>query len=65
MKEIPNSESAAAPLFCPACRSSAVVTTSKVANADSYWRCAACGEVWNVARLKAGSRYKRDASVWR
>jgi hypothetical protein len=25
--------------------------------ANSYWRCEACGEVWNVERLKAGSRY--------
>jgi hypothetical protein len=33
------------------------VTTSKVVNASSYWRCGACGEVWNIARQAEGSRY--------
>ena len=41
-------------------RSQDVTTTSKVASVDAYWRCAACGEVWNVARHRAGSRYARD-----
>lgn len=40
----------AAPEQCPACASSAIVTTTKHPDADSYWRCTACGEVWNVAR---------------
>ncbi|MGH9311510.1 MAG: hypothetical protein ACRD1U_19175 [Vicinamibacterales bacterium] len=44
------------PTHCPSCRSSNVQTTSKVINADSYWRCCACGEVWNVSRLRAGMR---------
>ena len=47
----------AAPTRCPACRSQDITTTSKVANVDSYWRCCACGEVWNVERNRAGSRY--------
>jgi hypothetical protein len=38
------------------CRSSEIVTTSKAATEASYWRCTACGEVWNVGRRKA-SRY--------
>jgi hypothetical protein len=46
-----------APTHCPTCRSQNLTTTSKVVNAESYWRCEACGEVWNVARLRAGSRY--------
>lgn len=45
------------PTHCPTCRSKDLTTTSKVANAASYWRCAACGEVWNVGRLREGSRY--------
>lgn len=45
------------PTHCPTCRSQDLKTTSKVVNAESYWRCEACGEVWNVARLRAGSRY--------
>jgi hypothetical protein len=34
-----------------------VKTTSKVANAASYWRCGACGEVWNVGRLQEAARH--------
>jgi transposase-like protein len=49
-----------APTHCPACRSSDVKTTSKVIDASTYWRCGACGEVWNVARLRAASRYQFD-----
>ena len=49
-----------APSRCPACRSQDVKTTSKVASADAYWRCGDCGEVWNVARHRAGSRYAND-----
>jgi hypothetical protein len=48
------------PSRCPACRSQDVKTTSKVATTDAYWRCEACGEVWNVARHRAGSRYSND-----
>ena len=55
-----SSEAAAPPARCPACRSQDVKTTSKVASADAYWRCGDCGEVWNVARHRAGSRYVRD-----
>ena len=53
-------DDAAPPARCPACRSQDVSTTSKVASVDAYWRCGACGEVWNVARHRAGSRYARD-----
>jgi transposase-like protein len=48
------------PSRCPACRSQDVKTTSKVATTDAYWRCGDCGEVWNVARHRAGSRYAND-----
>jgi transposase-like protein len=41
-----------APSRCPSCRSNDVRTTSKVVTAASYWRCEACGEVWNVARRR-------------
>ena len=65
MRDIRDPEPADAPSHCPTCRSREVITTSKVANADSYWRCAACGEVWNAARLKAGARYRRDSPFQR
>jgi predicted Zn finger-like uncharacterized protein len=38
------------PASCPTCRSSAIVTTAKIPDADSYWRCTSCGEVWNDSR---------------
>jgi predicted Zn finger-like uncharacterized protein len=65
MRDISNLEPATPPASCPACRSRDLVTTSKVANADSYWRCCACGEVWNAARLKAGSRYQQQDNPFR
>lgn len=45
------------PKKCPECGATDLTTASKVANAESYWRCNGCGEVWNVGRLDAASRY--------
>lgn len=42
----------AAPQVCPTCRSSAIVTTAKHPDANSYWRCTACGDVWNALRCQ-------------
>lgn len=40
-----------APLTCPTCKSADVTTTAgKAVTPDSYWRCMACGEMWNHAR---------------
>jgi transposase-like protein len=47
---------------CPVCRSSSVSTTAKNPDENSYWRCDACGEVWNVGRRLAG---RLGASPWR
>ena len=41
------------PVSCPACQSSALVTTAKSPDAESYWRCKSCGEIWNVSRSQA------------
>lgn len=49
-------EPVVSPSVCPMCRSSEIKTTSKAATEASYWRCIACGEVWNVGRRKA-NRY--------
>ena len=38
------------PSSCPVCRSSSITTTAKQPNANSYWRCTSCGEIWNVSR---------------
>jgi transposase-like protein len=45
---------------CPACRSLDVTTTSKTVDAESYWRCLGCGNVWNVRRQQAGSGRARN-----
>jgi transposase-like protein len=37
--------------LCPICRSNQVSTTSKSVNELTYWRCQACGEIWNQTRL--------------
>jgi predicted Zn finger-like uncharacterized protein len=41
------------PTVCPSCQSSAIATTSKIADAESYWRCRNCGDVWNPTRSDA------------
>ena len=39
------------PLACPTCKSADVTTTAgKTITPESYWRCVACGEMWNHAR---------------
>ncbi len=56
-ESIEPAEAAQHPSQCPVCRSSDVTTASKVVSAASYWRCGACGEVWNVGRQKVAGRY--------
>jgi len=50
------------PSACPACRSTELTTTSKTITSASYWRCLACGEIWNAGRLETRgggwSRYR-------
>jgi len=47
---------------CPTCQSTAVVTTAKIPDSDSYWRCTACGDIWNPKR-QSTRPYTRQA--WR
>jgi transposase-like protein len=47
---------AGAPKACPFCNSLNIQTTSKEVNASTYWRCAACGQIWNAGRLQHGRR---------
>ncbi len=49
------------PVSCPTCHSSAIVTKAKHPDSSSYWRCEACGEMWNVAR----SQVARRSGTWR
>jgi transposase-like protein len=52
-----SSSDAEVPASCPSCGAKDISTTSKVANSESYWRCAACGDVWNAGRRREASRY--------
>jgi transposase-like protein len=47
------------PSRCPSCRSTDLVTTSKVVTEEAYWRCCTCGEVWNAGRLRSAARHAR------
>jgi transposase-like protein len=49
--ETPRDDVVSAPLQCPFCRSNRVLTTSKLVTDATYWRCQACGQIWNPARL--------------
>jgi transposase-like protein len=49
-------ETIAPPDACPFCRSRDIATTSKAVDASSYWRCTACGQIWNAFRLQQGRR---------
>ena len=51
-----------APVICPACQSSSIVTKAKSPDADSYWRCTSCGEIWNASRRVAA---RPSAYRWR
>jgi predicted Zn finger-like uncharacterized protein len=50
------------PTSCPSCQSPTIVTTAKIPDADSYWRCTQCGDVWNGSRRQV--RQQRAPS-WR
>ena len=39
------------PAACPFCQAKAVGTLAKVITTSTYWRCQACGEIWNPGRL--------------
>ena len=57
-----SSEAASTPSMCPACQSSAITTTAKSPDVNTYWRCQKCGEVWNVSRRES-RRY--GGHTWR
>lgn len=52
----------AQPSACPGCRSRSITTTARKPDENSYWRCDACGEVWNAGRRKAVSS---ERYIWR
>lgn len=52
----------AAPVTCPFCQSRKITTTAKRVTASTYWRCQACGQIWNVARLQPA---RQPSAPWR
>ena len=65
MKVPPEPDVFCAPTMCPFCRSPKITTASEKVDATSYWRCEACGEMWNLGRLQtSSSRFSYD-SRWK
>ena len=52
------------PEACPFCQSKAVGTLAKVITDSTYWRCQACGEMWNPQRLERTTLPPRRGSTW-
>lgn len=51
--EAASAAAALAPTGCPVCGSRTITTMAKPANAESYWRCEGCGEVWHPGRRQS------------
>ena len=44
------------PIQCPECRSKTIGTSAATITANTYWRCEACGAVWNEGRFRRHDR---------
>jgi transposase-like protein len=44
---------------CPFCESQSVTTTGNALLSSTYWRCQACGEIWNPARQAPAAGRRR------
>lgn len=58
----PSPAKVVSPASCPSCHSTAILTTAKSPDVDSYWRCATCGDIWNAARAQSD---RHGAHRWR
>ena len=52
MNPVTNSEPGERPDACPFCRSTNIVTVEKTITTTTYWRCEACGDIWNARNLR-------------
>ena len=52
-------ETAAPVTKCPFCESTRVATTTKAVSSSTYWRCEACGEIWNPGRQRSSTSQRR------
>jgi len=50
----------APPTVCPFCRSARISIPNEKISASTYWRCDACGQMWNVKRHTASLRSPYD-----
>jgi transposase-like protein len=48
---------------CPYCLSDEIRTTGKGGQTNTYWRCSACGEIWNPLSTPAAPKPRPIA--WR
>ena len=48
------------PTVCPFCRSARISIPNEKVSASTYWRCDACGQMWNVKRHTASLRSPYD-----
>jgi transposase-like protein len=55
-------EAVVAPDVCPFCTSRDIATSSKAVDVSTYWRCTACGQIWNASRLQYGRHMRSDRS---
>jgi transposase-like protein len=55
----------APPTECPFCHSVAITTAAEKVDASSYWRCTACGEMWNLGRLQTSTNRYNQPNRWR
>jgi len=44
------------PTICPFCGSAKISVPRTKVDASTYWRCEACGQMWNVSRQKVAAR---------
>lgn len=54
-----------APASCPFCHSPNVMTASEKADESAYWRCKACGDMWNVGRLETSTNRFNHGYRWK
>jgi hypothetical protein len=48
------------PTVCPFCRSARISIPNEKVSASTYWRCDACGQMWNVNRHTGSQRPSYD-----
>jgi transcription elongation factor Elf1 len=53
------------PTTCPFCGASKIAAQSEKVDADTYWRCEVCGEMWNLGRLRTSPNRYNGNPRWK